>query len=265
MSLFSYSRELRDAVNAWPGIMSAPSPANRKRVSIRVMQNGFLEKFFASAHPITPGIWFLPIVGYGLYVGFTGGRVAPWAVPLWWVLGVLAWSLFEYVLHRYLFHMVPKPTFESKFRVFMMHGYHHEFPNDKLRLVAPPLMSWPLGAAIGLLYYFAAGPQLWWVLFSGTSAGYLAYDWIHYYTHHFRPKTRLGTFLRRYHMEHHFKDQTTHFGISMPLWDLVFRTYSAPVQTHFPDEALDGGEERGRGVRRRATHQPGPEGPRASP
>ncbi len=23
------------------------------------------------------------------------------------------------------------------------HGYHHEFPNDKMRLVAPPLMASP--------------------------------------------------------------------------------------------------------------------------
>jgi sterol desaturase/sphingolipid hydroxylase (fatty acid hydroxylase superfamily) len=109
----------------------------------------------------------------------------------------------------------------------MMHGYHHEFPNDPMRLVAPPLMSWPLAALFAALFRGLLGPGLWWPLFSGFVAGYLAYDWIHYYTHHFRPTTALGKFLRRNHMVHHFGDSGINHGISSPLWDYAFRTYGA--------------------------------------
>ena len=62
---------------------------------------------------------------------------------------------------------------------------------------------------------------------SGTVTGYIAYDWIHYYTHHFSPKNRVGRWLKRYHLLHHFDEHhgTKRFGVSNPLWDLVFGTY----------------------------------------
>jgi sterol desaturase/sphingolipid hydroxylase (fatty acid hydroxylase superfamily) len=77
---------------------------------------------------------------------------------------------------------------------------------------------------IAAAYFALLGPFHWLSWFAGTSAGYITYDWVHYYTHHFRPKTRFGRYLRRYHMEHHYRDSDSHFGISSPLWDWVFGT-----------------------------------------
>ena len=141
------------------------------------------------------------------------------------MLGFLAWTLIEYLLHRFVFHLVPEPTFESKLKQFMVHGYHHEFPNDRMRLVAPLLLSVPIGAVVARGVLPARRALLTGcMIFAGTVLGYITYDWVHYYTHHFRPTTRLGKFLRRYHMEHHYKDSGSHFGISSPLWDWVFGT-----------------------------------------
>jgi len=230
MPIFKYTDECLEAVREWSGIMSAPSKRNRQRLQgIRVVENGFYEKVFASAHVVTPGLWFLPLVTFGLYSGFKNPVISWHVVVGLYALGLFLWTFYEYLLHRFLFHMSVGNTFERKLNVFMMHGYHHEFTDDKLRLVAPPLMSFPIAVVTSTVYYFVAGPIYFWPLLAGTTTGYLAYDWIHYYTHHFRPTTRLGKFLRRYHMEHHFKDQKTHFGISSPLWDLVFRTYSKPT------------------------------------
>ena len=39
-----------------------------------------------------------------------------------------------------------------------------------------------------------------------------------------RPRTRLGKFLKAYHLAHHHKHWTAMFGVSNPLWDVVFRT-----------------------------------------
>ncbi len=36
--------------------------------------------------------------------------------------------------------------------------------------------------------------------------------------------TGLGRFLRQYHLAHHYAVPDRHFGVSSPLWDLVFRT-----------------------------------------
>ena len=47
---------------------------------------------------------------------------------------------------------------------------------------------------------------------------------MHYYLHHFVPKSDLGKRLREQHMRHHFQDHRFGYGVSSPLWDAVFRT-----------------------------------------
>jgi dihydroceramide fatty acyl 2-hydroxylase len=101
---------------------------------------------------------------------------------------------------------------------------HHDHPNDPMRLVMPPAVSVPLaGGVFGLLYLIFGGryaPGLG----AGFFVGYLIYDMMHYYLHHFRPHGWLGRTLRERHMRHHFQDDTRGFGISAPYWDEVFGT-----------------------------------------
>jgi len=220
-----YTQECLETVEAWTGDLSKPHRDNRKkRQGIRVFRDGFVEHVLSKAHPATPAIWVVPLVGFGLYRGITSGP-GGWAGTLGlFAVGVFLWTLLEYVLHRFLFHLVPTSP-AGKLRAFMTHGYHHEFPDDKMRLVAPPLMSWTFGVVVGLLYFLILGKSLWLQVFVGTVGGYLAYDWIHYYTHHFHPRNRLGSWLKRYHLKHHFQAGDSRFGISSPFWDLIFRTY----------------------------------------
>ena len=99
-----------------------------------------------------------------------------------------------------------------------------------MRLVAPFFASWIGGALFLGLYALAFGSPYCWPLFAGTGIGYVAYDSIHYYTHHARPRTRLGKAIKRYHLQHHYRDPTSHFGISSPLWDVVFRTVTSTAE-----------------------------------
>jgi sterol desaturase/sphingolipid hydroxylase (fatty acid hydroxylase superfamily) len=147
----------------------------------------------------------------------------------------LVWSLVEYVLHRFIFHMDAR-TRKQRLRAFLMHGYHHEYPNDKLRLVAPPLMSWPIGLVLAAMSRWLLGSDNWLPFYAGIAIGYLAYDYVHYYSHHFRPKRGLGKWLRAYHMLHHYESRESRFGVSSPLWDFVFGTYQ-PVRR---DDAAGG-------------------------
>ncbi len=145
---------------------------------------------------------------------------------------MLFFTFFEYGLHRVVFHgLIRLAERDARFRftAFMAHGYHHEFPNDGARLVMPPLISWPLALIFAGIYRLLLGPANWVPLLAGTMTGYIAYDWVHYYTHHFHPTTRLGKWLRAYHLRHHFQDHNAFFGISTPLWDLVFGTYRSPL------------------------------------
>lgn len=63
-----------------------------------------------------------------------------------------------------------------------------------------------------------------------TLLRYVAYDCLHYAIHHCKdgkgPAAPWLRALRRKHLHHHFKDGKSGFGISSPLWDVLFRTIS---------------------------------------
>lgn len=217
MGLFDFTEQVHDLAD---GRIDLPKGKARP-VRIQVYRNGFLEKYLAQAHPITPGIWFGWIVAYGLYIGLTG--LTWWKGLAAFGGGILLTTLIEYGLHRFAFHFEPKSA-SGRLNHFILHGYHHEFPNDPMRLVLPPIGIWPVAIVVGTAYWFMFGAYFW-PVFGGTALGYIAYDWMHYYTHHFNPKRGLGKWIKRYHMMHHFDSPHHRFGITSPLWDLVFGTY----------------------------------------
>lgn len=222
MSLFSFTQETLDAAE---GKLPQPPilPNGRKGkapIRIRVYENAFIEKYFAQAHPITPGLWFGGFIAYGLYSGFMS---LSWlALPLFF-FGVMLTTLIEYWLHRIIFHWEAKSKF-GRLNVFIVHGYHHDFPNDPMRLVLPPIGIWPVALILGTIWYFVFGAYFW-PVFAGTAAGYVAYDWTHYYTHYFNPKSGPFRWIKRYHMLHHHDSPNHRYGITTPIWDLVFGTY----------------------------------------
>ncbi|MCA9629075.1 MAG: sterol desaturase family protein [Myxococcales bacterium] len=231
MGLFEFTDEFQRTIDRWDGTIGPPSAENRKINRIRVYRNGFVEHVLASSHPIMPGVWFGWAVAYGaaLVLASESGR---WGRVALFGAGVLGFTLLEYLLHRFAFHWDPGTDRQAKIRLFLMHGLHHEFPNDKRRLVAPPLMSWPIALVLFTTYWLLLDRNSAFVLFGGTCCGYLLYDWTHYYTHHFRsPKTRLGKLLRRAHAVHHFKLPQLNMGISSPLWDWVFGTFAWSEET----------------------------------
>ena len=59
---------------------------------------------------------------------------------------------------------------------------------------------------------------------SGLLVGYLCYDLGHYAWHNAPCRRGLPRFLKRYHLAHHFKDQDSRYGVSQPLWDVIFRS-----------------------------------------
>jgi len=172
-------------------------------------------------HPSVPVIIFLPAIIAMAAWGFSDDSV-PVVVALM-VAGYALWTLFEYWLHRLVFHFEPERGLGARLH-WIIHGVHHDHPNDPLRLVMPPAVSVPLALAVFWLMYLAVGSSYAPSLAAGFFAGYLIYDMTHYYLHHFRPRGRLARMLRERHMRHHFQDDTRGFGISAPYWDEVFGT-----------------------------------------
>ena len=219
-----YTDDLIEVVDHWSGTLGSPDARNRaKREGIRVLKHPLLE-FLSKAHPVSPIVWTGPFMVWGAWRGLA--EAGPLATLGWFALGILFWTLIEYGLHRFVFHWRPAGNAGTMWS-FFVHGYHHEFPNDRMRLVAPPFMLFFFGA-LAILLYSAVFGRMWVPLFGGTCVGYVAYDWIHYYTHHFHPKRGVGAWLRRYHLKHHYQEGNMRYGISSPLWDVVFRTYIGP-------------------------------------
>jgi sterol desaturase/sphingolipid hydroxylase (fatty acid hydroxylase superfamily) len=173
-------------------------------------------------HPAVPAIVFGPVVVACVWLGLDRGLGVGETIPLF--LGGLAiWTLTEYWLHRLVFHWQPRFRGGSRLH-FIIHGVHHDHPNDAMRLVMPPAASIPLAALFFGLFWLALGTPHALPLFAAFLSGYLIYDYTHYHLHHHAPTTRLGRRLREQHMRHHFQDHRYGFGVSSPLWDAVFRT-----------------------------------------
>jgi dihydroceramide fatty acyl 2-hydroxylase len=178
--------------------------------------------FFSRVHPSIPAIVFVPVIVAMEWLGADRGY-AIWELALLTLAGGAIWTLTEYWLHRLLFHWEPDNAFGHRMH-FIIHGIHHDHPNDKLRLVMPPAVAIPLAALFLGLFVLIFGTPLAFPIFGGFIAGYLIYDYTHYYVHHAVPKTQFGKRLREHHMRHHFQDHRYGYGVSSPAWDVVFRT-----------------------------------------
>ncbi|KAA0271912.1 MAG: fatty acid hydroxylase [Acidobacteria bacterium] len=204
-----------------------PSRSDHLSASPPLFESRFLD-FFSRVHPSIPAIVFVPVVAVCVWAGFDGGYGVP-AVAGLFLAGLLIWTLSEYWLHRIVFHWEPDHPLGSRLH-FIMHGVHHEHPNDPLRLVMPPALSIPLAALFLFVFTLIFGTPAAYPCFAGFIAGYLVYDYTHYHLHHHVPRTTAGKRLREHHMRHHFQDHRYGYGVSSPLWDIVFGTRSLKLK-----------------------------------
>jgi len=195
--------------------------------SARMFESDILD-FFSHVHPSIPAIIYLPIISYMLYetaytgVGFTNAFSLT-------IFGLVVWSFTEYMLHRFIFHYVPKSGWGKRIH-FMFHGVHHDYPNDSTRLVMPPAVSIPLSTFFYFLFKGVVGSHFVPPFFAGFMIGYLTYDLSHYAFHHFNLHGKIGLYLKRQHIRHHYMEPDSNYGVSSPLWDFVFGTYMKKPQ-----------------------------------
>jgi len=198
-----------------------------KNESPRMFENDLLD-YFSRAHPVMVPIVFVPIILYYIYSAFTLGlSIAGFAGVFF--AGVLVWTLFEYFLHRYLFHLQIDTDWGRRIH-FMIHGCHHDYPNDAMRLVIPT------GAAIALavimywffyffiVYLFGGTPAVHHGFFTSFVMGYVTYDMMHYATHYAKFKNKWFRDVQKNHLDHHYVDHDKGFGLSNVFWDRVFGT-----------------------------------------
>src|SRR3954462_7475372 len=190
------------------------------KASPPMFETAWLDKL-SRVHPAVPVVIFVPAIGILAGLALDAQPVLT-AIALM-IGGYFFWSLTEYWIHRAIFHFEPEEGLGARFH-WIIHGVHHDHPNDPMRLVLPPPVSIPLSALFYLGFVAVMGTPAAYVFGAGFWAGYLVYDMTHYHVHHHKPRTRVGKLLRELHMRHHFQDHTRGFGFSAPFWDYVFRT-----------------------------------------
>jgi len=187
----------------------------------RLFENPYLE-MLTKAHPLVIWGMYIPIISYLLYYSnttleFTGTRVL-----LMFFGGMFFWSFFEYLAHRFIFHLIPE-TERTRKIIYIMHGNHHEYPRDKDRLFMPPVPSLIITSLIFSLFYLVMGTNAF-MFFPGFMLGYLIYGSMHYAIHAWNPPFKWMKGLWRNHHLHHYKNEHQGYGVSSTLWDHIFGT-----------------------------------------
>lgn len=187
----------------------------------RVFENPFLERL-TRTHIAVPLTLFTIISSGLIYYGVTNFGFGATTIIGLFIAGMLSFTLLEYVMHRYLFHLPTTTPGREKF-VYHVHGVHHDYPKDKDRLAMPPVLSLTLSTIFYFLFYFLMGELVYGFL-PGFLMGYAGYLFVHYSVHAFQPPKNALKILWIHHGIHHYKEPDRAFGVSSPLWDVIFRT-----------------------------------------
>ncbi|KAM7271669.1 hypothetical protein ACFE04_030883 [Oxalis oulophora] len=187
----------------------------------RFFKSDFWEFLTLTVWWAIPVIW-LPVVCWSVSLSVRMGLTFH-EIAVMMSIGVLIWTLLEYSLHRFLFH-IKTNTYWTNTMHYLIHGCHHKHPMDGLRLVFPPAATAILLIPFWKLAQFLATPITAPALFGGGLLGYVMYDVTHYYLHHGHPTSEVPKNLKKYHMNHHFRIQDKGFGITSALWDKIFGT-----------------------------------------
>lgn len=140
------------------------------------------------------------------------------------VAGAASWTFLEYVIHRWLGH-------DRRFRgnpFGVEHLEHHVVGDYFAPTWKKVVVAGAVALGVGALAIGLAGPAAGGGYLAGLIACYTAYEVLHRREHTHGGIGPYGRWARRHHFYHHLVDARTNFGVTSPVWDLVFGTYRKP-------------------------------------
>jgi sterol desaturase/sphingolipid hydroxylase (fatty acid hydroxylase superfamily) len=187
----------------------------------QMFQNPLIEKL-TRTHISIPIIMYFVVASVSLYYAYYTTEINVVYGFTVFILGVFGFTLLEYVMHRYFFHMEPDTPVKDKIQ-YSVHGVHHDYPKDKDRLTMPPFISLAYAAIFYGVFTLIMGDYALYFL-PGFMVGYAAYLGVHYIVHAYQPPKNFLKVLWVNHAIHHYKDPDVAFGVSSPLWDYILGT-----------------------------------------
>jgi 4-hydroxysphinganine ceramide fatty acyl 2-hydroxylase len=170
---------------------------------------------------------------YAIFSGNAGGPAQGLGV---WAVGILFWTLVEYLIHRFLFH--PWGAVKKKKLLpplLVTHGRHHRFPAEMAIGFLNPMLGIPLMLLMGFLFYLPMSGYAF-LFLSGFIMGYIAYMLIHLAIHRSNPASSWIASLRRHHFLHHHQYPDKCFGVTTIFWDRLFGTFESAGGTNQENE-----------------------------
>lgn len=143
------------------------------------------------------------------------------------IIGMAAYALSEYMIHRFLFHMkTPENNFLLKM-IRRLHFDHHVDPKDLSLLFLPIWFSLPNFFVGSVIFYLITNNlQLTVAFLAGLMAYFIYYEWKHYIAHKpIQPRTKMGQNIKKAHLWHHFKNENYWFGVTHSSVDKTLGTF----------------------------------------
>jgi len=145
---------------------------------------------------------------------------------IFFFIGVLLWTLVEYLLYRFFFS-AEENLIDNKLVIwlhFILYGKHKISPSDKTKVGTPLIFSfWLLfGFYFILINIFSA--QIGMTTFAGMVIGFITYEYIHYQIHSSAPNQQYLGEMQKYHMNFHTKKGKRGYGVTTKLWDKILGT-----------------------------------------
>ena len=150
----------------------------------------------------------------GVFLIVAGPREQRLGMVVFSFLGLIGWTLVEYLLHRFVLHGL---------RPFSAwHARHHARPTALIS--TPTILSASLMAGLVFLpALMLGGPWRGCALTFGMVTGYLAYSITHHASHHWRARHAWLKQLKYWHALHHNPNMPPcHYGVTCKFWDDVF-------------------------------------------
>ncbi len=148
---------------------------------------------------------------------------------LFMVSGFFAWTLVEYLVHRYILHgrFPDGPGLQHLLHLQFdhLHLAHHARPWDGNH-VNGTLKDTLAPATVFMVLAFLAGPVHTWPLFvASLLLGYIVEEWVHHSVHFCAFKGRYFRYIKRHHLFHHSpRGSEVGYGLTSGLWDLIIGT-----------------------------------------
>jgi sterol desaturase/sphingolipid hydroxylase (fatty acid hydroxylase superfamily) len=183
-----------------------------------LFKNKYLE-LLTKSNPLVIWIMYLLIIVGMIYYSIAIVNLSLLKVMVLFLSGSFIWTLAEYLIHRFLFHIITENKTGKKL-VYLFHGNHHEFPRDKQRLFMPLVPSVLIASLFFGSMYLTAFlfniPNFSFSFFAGFLFSYLIYVSMHYAIHAVRPPFKWMNPLWKNHHLHHYKHEEKGFDTMYP-------------------------------------------------